>query len=143
MKPFPWWTEEHIAFQKEVSAFAKEIAPRDAVTRWTREFPYDIYRKIGSCILADELNALMPGVGRIVIGNMNGGLRQIIEYGTEEQKKRFLPKIASGEIGAVVITEMTAGTDAAGVSLAAKREGDHYILSGKKRFIVAAGTADR
>lgn len=33
MKPFPWWTEEHIAFQKEVSAFAKEIAPRDAVTR--------------------------------------------------------------------------------------------------------------
>ena len=47
MKPFPWWTEEHIAFQKEVSAFAKEIAPRDAVTRWTREFPYDIYRKIG------------------------------------------------------------------------------------------------
>ena len=65
----------------------------------------------------------MPGVGRIVIGNMNGGLRQIIEYGTEEQKKRFLPKIASGEIGAVVITEMTAGTDAAGVSLAAKRRG--------------------
>lgn len=47
MKPFPWWTEEHIAFQKEVSVFAKEIAPRDAVTRWTREFPYDIYRKIG------------------------------------------------------------------------------------------------
>lgn len=43
----------------------------------------------------------------------------------------------------MVITEMTAGTDAAGVSLAAKREGDHYILSGKKRFIVAAGTADR
>lgn len=165
MKPFPWWTEEQRAFQQEVHEFAKEIAPRDAVTRWTREFPYDVYRKIGekgytgaaipkeygglglgatgSCILADELNALMPGVGRIVIGNMNGGLRQIIEYGTEEQKKRFLPEIASGEIGAVVITEMTAGTDAAGVSVSAGKEGDHYVLSGKKRFIVAAGTADR
>lgn len=114
MKPFPWWTEEHIAFQKEVSAFAKEIAPRDAVTRWTREFPYDIYRKIGekgytgaaipkeygglglgatgSCILADELNALMPGVGRIVIGNMNGGLRQIIEYGTEGAEEEISPE---------------------------------------------------
>ena len=165
MKPFPWWTEEQRAFQQEVHEFAKAIAPRDAVTRWTREFPYDVYRKIGekgytgaaipkeygglglgatgSCILADELNALMPGVGRIVIGNMNGGLRQIIEYGTEEQKKRFLPEIASGEIGAVVITEMTAGTDAAGVSVSAGKEGDHYVLSGKKRFIVAAGTADR
>ncbi len=165
MKPFPWWTEEQVAFQKEVHAFAKEIAARDAVTRWTREFPYDIYKLVGekgytgaaipkeygglglgatgSCILADELNALMPGVGRIVIGNMNGGLRQIIEYGTEEQKKRFLPEIASGEIGAVVITEMTAGTDAAGVAVSARKEGGSYILNGKKRFIVAAGVADR
>ena len=165
MKPFPWWTEEQKAFQQEVHAFAKEIAARDAVTRWTREFPYDIYKLVGekgytgaaipkeygglglgatgSCILADELNALMPGVGRIVIGNMNGGLRQIIEYGTEEQKQRFLPEIASGEIGAVVITEMTAGTDAAGVAVTAKRDGENYILNGKKRFIVAAGVADR
>ena len=85
----------------------------------------------------------MPGIGRIVVGNMNGGLRQIIEAGTEEQKKRFLPQIASGEIGAVVITEMTAGTDAAGVALTAKRVGDKYILQGKKRFIVGAGVAER
>ena len=47
MKPFPWWTEEQRAFQQEVHEFAKEIAPRDAVTRWTREFPHDVYRKIG------------------------------------------------------------------------------------------------
>ena len=165
MKAFPWWTEEQKAFQKEVSEFTKTIAAREAVTRWTREFPKDIFEEIGrrgyigaaipkeygglglgatgSCILADELNARMPGVGRIVVGNMNGGLRQIIEYGTEEQKKRFLPEIASGETGAVVITEMTAGTDAAGVSVTAKKEGDHYVLNGKKRFIVAAGVADR
>lgn len=165
MKPFPWWTEEHIAFQKEVSEFAKEVAARDSITRWTREFPKDILDEIGrrgflgaaipkeygglglgatgSCILADELNAKMPGVGRYTIGNMNGGLRQIIEYGTEEQKKRFLAEIASGQTGAVVITEMTAGTDAAGVSITAKKEGDHYILNGRKRFIVGAGVAER
>ncbi|TEB14734.1 Acyl-CoA dehydrogenase [Pelotomaculum sp. FP] len=165
MKGFPWWTEEQLAFQQEVRAFCKQIAPIDARTRWTREFPFEIYKEIGkrgyigaaipkeygglglgatgACILAEELHTLMPGIGRIVVGNMNGGLRQIIEAGTEEQKKRFLPAIASGEIGAVVITEMTAGTDAAGITLTAKKEGDHYVLNGKKRFIVAAGVADR
>lgn len=165
MKPFPWWTEEQKAFQKEVHEYVKTIAAREEVTRWTREFPADIFQEIGkkgyigaaipkeygglglgatgSCILADELNARMPGVGRIVIGNMNGGLRQIIEYGTEEQKAGYLSEIASGEIGAVVITEVTAGTDAAGVSVTAKKEGNHYVLNGKKRFIVAAGVAER
>lgn len=165
MKPFPWWTDEQKAFQKEVHEYAKTIAARDEVTRWTREFPEDIFKEIGakgyigaavpkeygglglgatgSCILADELNARMPGVGRIVIGNMNGGLRQIIEYGTEEQKKKLLPEIVSGETGAVVITEMTAGTDASGVSVTAGKAGDHYVLNGKKRFIVAAGVAER
>ncbi|TEB14724.1 Acyl-CoA dehydrogenase [Pelotomaculum sp. FP] len=165
MQPFPWWTDEQKAFAEEVRAFVKEIAPRDAATRWTREFPFDIYKKIGAkgyigaaipkeygglglgatgaCILSEELHSMMPGIGRIVVGNMNGGLRQIIEYGTEEQKKRFLPDIAGGEIGAVVITEMTAGTDAAGVTVTAKKEGNHYILNGKKRFIVAAGVAER
>lgn len=165
MKTFPWWTEEHKAFAKEVNEFAKEVAARDEVTRWTREAPFDLYEEMGkrgfigaaipkeygglglgatgSCILADELHTRMPGIGRIAVGNMNGGLRQIIEFGTEEQKKRFLPDIASGEVGAVVITEMTAGTDAAGVSVTAKKEGDHYVLNGKKRFIVGAGIAER
>jgi alkylation response protein AidB-like acyl-CoA dehydrogenase len=165
MEAFPWWTKEQIAFAAEVKEFAKKVAPIDAKSRWTREFPFEIYRMIGekgfmgaaipkeygglglgatgACILAEELHSLMPGIGRIVVGNMNGGLRQIIEHATEEQKKRFLPKIASGEIGAVAITEMTAGTDAAGVTLVAKKEGDHYVLNGRKRFIVGAGVADR
>ncbi|MDD4239270.1 MAG: acyl-CoA dehydrogenase family protein [Desulfotomaculaceae bacterium] len=165
MQPFPWWTKEQIAFAEEVREFVKEVAPIDAATRWTREFPYEIYKMIGergfmgaaipkeygglglgatgACILAEEIHTMMPGIGRIVVGNMNGGVRQIVEAGTEEQKKRYLPAIASGEIGAVVITEMTAGTDAAGLTLTAKKEGSNYILNGKKRFIVAAGVADR
>lgn len=165
MKAFPWWTEEQKAFAEKVRAFAKEVAAREEVTRWTREAPFDIYEEIGkrgfngaaipkeygglglgatgSCIVADELHARMPGIGRMAVGNMNGGLRQIIEFGTEEQKKRFLPEIAAGGIGAVVITEMTAGTDAAGVSIRAEKQGDKYILNGKKRFIVGAGLADR
>ena len=165
MKAFPWWTEEQKAFAEEVRTFAKEMASREEITRWTREAPFDIYEEMGkrgfigaaipkeyggrglgatgSCILADELHSIMPGIGRIAVGNMNGGLRQIIEFGTEEQKKRFLPEIASGEVGAVVITEMTAGTDAAGVEVRAEKHGNDYILNGKKRFIVGAGVAER
>lgn len=92
MKAFPWWTEEQKAFAEEVRAFAKEVAAREEVTRWTREAPFDIYKEMGkrgfigaaipkeygglglgatgSCILADELHARMPGIGRIAVGNM-------------------------------------------------------------------------
>lgn len=164
MEAFPWWTEEQKNFEKEMIAFAKEIMPRDGETRWKREFPRDIFEKIadkgytgagipkeygglglgatGACIGAEALNR-MPGPGRGFVGNMLGGLRQIVEFGTEEQKKRFLPKIAKGEIGAIVITEPFVGTDAAAIETTARREGDVYILNGKKRYIVSAGVASR
>jgi alkylation response protein AidB-like acyl-CoA dehydrogenase len=74
---------------------------------------------------------------------MLGGLRQIIEYGTEEQKRRFLPRIANGEIGAIVITEPFVGTDAAAIETTARLKEDKYILNGKKRYIVSAGLASR
>lgn len=164
MEIFPWWTEEQKRFEREIKEFAREVIPRDAETRWKREFPWDIFEKLskkgypgagipkeygglglgatGACIAAEALNR-MPGPGRAFVGNMLGGLRQIIEYGTEEQKKRFLFRIAKGEIGAIVITEPFVGTDAAAIETTAKREGDVYILSGKKRFIVSAGVASR
>jgi alkylation response protein AidB-like acyl-CoA dehydrogenase len=164
METFPWWTEEQKKFEKEVRAFADGIMARDEETRWKREFPRDIFEKLsekgypgagvpeeygglglgatGACIAAEALNR-MPGVGRVFVGNMLGGLRQIIEFGTEEQKKRFLPRIAKGELGAIVITEPFAGTDAAAVETTARREGEVYILNGKKRYIVSAGVASR
>lgn len=164
MEALPWWTEEQKKFEQEIRAFAREIMPRDEETRWKREFPWDVFEKIakkkytgagipkefgglglgatGACIAAEAFNR-MPGVGRAFVGNMLGGLRQIIEYGTEEQKKRFLPKIADGEIGAIVITEPFVGTDAAAIETTAKREGETYILNGKKRYIVSAGVASR
>jgi alkylation response protein AidB-like acyl-CoA dehydrogenase len=164
MDVYPWWTEEHKAFSAEVEAFAEEVMPIDAETRWKRQFPWEIFRRIGekgytgagvpkeygglglgatgACIAAEAFNR-MPGPGRVFVGNMLGGLRQIIEFGTEEQKRRFLPRIAQGEIGAIVITEPFAGTDAAALEMTGKRDGDAYILNGKKRYIVSAGVADR
>lgn len=165
MKPYPWWTQEHIDFQKELSDFLDGLVEEEAKSRWTREFPFEIYKKIGekkytgaavpkeygglglgctgSVIVADELWSRFPGIGRIVIGNMNGGLMQLVDHGNEEQKKRLLPNIINGELGAVVITETTAGTDASGMTVTAEKDGEEYVLNGKKRFIVAAGVADR
>ncbi|HNS13703.1 MAG TPA: acyl-CoA dehydrogenase family protein [Syntrophorhabdaceae bacterium] len=164
MESYFWWTEEQKKFAEDVHAFVKEVMPRDAETRWTREFPWDIFQKIGekgftgagipkeygglglgatgACIAAEAFNR-MPGPGRAFVGNMLGGLRQIIEYGSEEQKKSVLPRIAKGELGAIVITEPFAGTDAAAIETTARREGDVYILNGKKRYIVSAGVATR
>ncbi|MBA4418821.1 MAG: acyl-CoA dehydrogenase [Syntrophus sp. (in: bacteria)] len=164
METFPWWSEDQKKLAKEIKAFTEEVLPRDVEARWKREFPWDIFKKVaekgytgvavpkeyggmglgatGACIVVEAM-CRMPGSGRTQVGNMIGGLRQIIEFGSEEQKKRFLPRIAKGELGAVVITEPVAGTDAAAIEMTAKRNGDAYILNGKKRFIVAAGVANR
>jgi len=164
MDTYPWWTEEHKTLDREIRAFVEELLPLDAETRWKREFPWSLFKRIsergysgvgvpkeyggmglgatGACIAAEAMNR-MPGPGRIFVGNMLGGLRQIIEFGTEEQKKRFLPRIAKGEMGAIVITEPFAGTDAAAQEMKARREGNVYLLNGKKRYIVSAGVADR
>lgn len=165
MKPFWWWTQEQIDYYNELGEFFKSVAPYEGRTRYTREFPFKVFEEVGkkgflgaaipkeygglglgatgSCMLAEQAHFISPGLGRIIVGDMNGGLRQIVEKGTEEQKKRMLPGIAAGETGAVVITEVSAGTDAAGISLWAEKKGSKYILNGRKRFIVGAGVADR
>jgi alkylation response protein AidB-like acyl-CoA dehydrogenase len=74
---------------------------------------------------------------------MLGGIHQLKLYGTEEQKERWMPDIANGELGAVAITEPFVGSDAAATETTAVRNGDEYIITGKKRFTTDAGTADR
>ncbi|GAF91555.1 unnamed protein product, partial [marine sediment metagenome] len=62
----------------------------------------------------------------------------------DEQKQTWLPKIASGEeLGALCITEPFAGSDAANVFTSATKDGDEWVLNGKKRFITGAGVSDR
>lgn len=164
MEAYPWWTEEQKKFAIEVKKFADEMIPRDEESRWKREFPWDIFKLIGekgyygagipkeygglgmgatgACILTEEVSR-MPALSFVFGATMLGGLRQIIEFGTEEQKKKFLPRIAKGELGAICITEPFAGTDAAATETTARRDGERYLISGKKRFIVSAGVASR
>lgn len=80
---------------------------------------------------------------RSIIGTNNGiGSAAIVFDGTEDQKQRYLPKYATGElIGSFCLTEPDVGSDSAAVKTSARLEGDHYILNGTKRFITNAPRA--
>ncbi len=78
----------------------------------------------------------------ILSGSVSLCIAPIVEFGTPEQKARFLPKLFSGEwLGAFGLTEPNAGTDAAGQQTTAVKDGDSYILNGSKIFITNAGYA--
>lgn len=73
------------------------------------------------------------------------GLPQVIlqTFGTQEQKKAYIPKLATGEwVGAFALSEASSGSDAASLRTTAKRDGDHYVLNGSKLWITQADTAD-
>jgi alkylation response protein AidB-like acyl-CoA dehydrogenase len=83
------------------------------------------------------------GLGLSVGAHVTIGTVPIWLHGTEEQKRRYLPKLCSGEhIGAMAITEPEAGSDAAGIKCSARREGDEWIINGSKIFITNGSIAD-
>lgn len=92
--------------------------------------------------VAFELGRASPAF-RSLIGTNNGiGSQGIVIDGTEEQKQRYLPRLASGEIiGSFALTEPGSGSDAASLRTSARREGDAYVINGTKRFITNAPEA--
>ena len=92
--------------------------------------------------VAFELARTSPAF-RSLIGTNNGiGGQGIVIDGTDEQKRRWLPRLASGElVGAFALTEPGSGSDAASLATSARRDGDHYVLNGTKRFITNAPEA--
>ena len=93
-------------------------------------------------LVAIELGKTSPAF-RSLIGTNNGiGSAAIVFNGTEEQKRKYLPKYASGEwVSCFCLTEPEAGSDAASLRTTAVRDGDHYVLNGSKRFITNAPVA--
>lgn len=159
------FNEEQEMMQKMVSAFANtEIAP--FVERMEDgEFPRPIMDKMGelglmgitvpeqygganmdfiSYILAiHELSKVSPTVGVILSVHTSVGTNPILYFGTDEQKERYIPKLATGEyLGAFCLTEPSAGSDAGGVKTRAVKEGNHYRINGTKVFITNGGEAD-
>ncbi|GAB3789292.1 acyl-CoA dehydrogenase [Virgibacillus kimchii] len=160
------FTEEQNMMRKMVQDFArKELAP--AVEQMEREdcFPREIIQKMGELGLMGipvpekhggtgmdfisyitaihELSKVSATIGVILSVHTSVGTNPILYFGNEEQKKYYLPKLASGEyLGAFALTEPGAGSDAANIRTKAVKKGDSYILNGSKVFITNGGEAD-
>lgn len=91
----------------------------------------------------EELSKYCATTGVIVSAHTSLCCQPIYQFGTEEQKQKYLPKLCSGEwIGAFALTEPNAGTDASGQQTVAVDMGDHWVLNGTKIFVTNAGVAD-
>lgn len=95
-----------------------------------------------NCIVVEELSRACVGVSVSFAGSGLGAY-PILLYGTEEQKKRYLPDIASGKrLAAFGATEANAGSDVAAMQTTARRDGDGYVLNGTKQWITNGGEAE-
>jgi len=98
---------------------------------------------ISYAIVIEELSRGCASTGVVVSAHTSLVVDPIFHYGTEEQKKKYLPPLCSGEkIAAHAMTEPGAGTDIASISTTAKKEGDKYIINGTKHFITNGNEAE-
>ena len=158
--------EEHQDILEMVHDFAvNEVKPLAAEIDRTEEFPMknvkmmaemglmgipfpEEYGGAGMDTLAyiqtvEELSKYCASTGVILSAHTSLCATPIYQFGSEEQKQKYLPKLCSGEwIGAFALTEPNAGTDASGQQTVAVDAGDHWVLNGSKIFITNAGVAD-
>lgn len=94
------------------------------------------------CLVVEELSRVCPGVAVSYAGSLLGSFT-ILEYGSEEQKQRYLPDIASGKrLAAFAVTEAEAGSDIGNIKTTATRTEEGYVINGTKQFITNGGEAD-
>ncbi len=160
------YTPEQIQLRKSVREFAEaEIAPH--VMEWDEAqiFPLDVVKKLGRLgymgsvfpeeyggaglgyieysILIEELSRVDGSVGIIVAAHTSLCSNHIYKAGTEEQRRRYLSKLATGEwLGCWSLTEPEAGSDAAGTRTTAVRQGECWVINGAKTFTTNAHYAD-
>ncbi|MFN3430691.1 MAG: acyl-CoA dehydrogenase family protein [Candidatus Sericytochromatia bacterium] len=96
-----------------------------------------------AALICQAMTRVSPAAALSVGAHLNLCAHNLMRNGTEEQRQRYLPKLASGEwVGALALTEPDAGSDAMGIRTTARREGDHYVLNGSKMWITNGPNAD-
>jgi len=154
--------------QKEVQRRARDLAKRaiaPKATHWdeTEEYPWENVEKlveaqfmgmtipeayggpgrslIEAILVVEEMAKVCGITGRIVVDSNMGVVGAIATYGTEEQKRRYLPMVLKGDKPAIAITEPQAGTAATEMETTAVLDGGHYVLRGRKKYITGAGVS--
>ncbi len=151
------FTEEQKMFQTMVRKFcAAEIEPYAAKWDETSEFPYDVIKKMADAglfgvhfpeeyggsgdeitftIATEEIAHACAGLSVVYLVSLGLSIYPIMMYGTEQQKRHYIPRVINGAIVAFALTEAMAGSDVAALETRYTREGDYYVLNGQKIFI--------
>ncbi|MFD7655042.1 acyl-CoA dehydrogenase family protein [Actinosynnema sp. NPDC059797] len=156
--------EEHEALRKTVEEFARaEVAPVIGGFYEREEFPYEIVAKMGRmglfglpfpeehggmggdyfalCLALEELARVDSSVAITLEAGVSLGAMPVYRFGSDEQKARWLPSLASGEVlGAFGLTEPGGGSDAGALRTTAVLDGDEWVINGTKAFITNSGT---
>ena len=156
--------QEYVDLQKTVAAFAQDVvAPVIAEHYEAHTFPYDVVRQMGEmglfglpfpeehggmggdyfalCLALEEIARVDSSVAITLEAAVSLGAMPIYRYGSDEQKREWLPRLLSGEmLGAFGLTEPGGGTDAGAARTTARLEGDEWVINGTKAFITNSGT---
>jgi short-chain 2-methylacyl-CoA dehydrogenase len=157
-------SEEHEALRKTVEQFARDVvSPQAERLDATEAFPYDIVRQMGEmglfglpfpeeyggmggdyfalCLAIEELARVDSSVAITLEAGVSLGAMPVYRFGTEEQRREWLPRLASGrELGAFGLTEPGGGTDAGATRTRAELRDGEWVIDGSKAFITNAGT---
>src|SRR6476620_322293 len=161
-----FFDDSHLATREMVREFAREeVAPVAAKLDADAKFPWDNIRKmadlgllgvpwpeelggagldlISYMIVIHELAKVDASHGLTISAHTTLGTSPIVKFGTEEQRQRYVPLLATGRVmGGFGLTEPAAGSDAGGTRSTAVRRGDCYVLNGTKRFITHGGVGE-
>jgi butyryl-CoA dehydrogenase len=159
-------SSEQQMFQKIIREFCeKELKPIAAKIDKEEHFPFEFYKKAGQMglmgmtvpqkyggagidkvsymIALEEISRYCGSTGLTVEAHNSLSIGHIYEHGTEEQRKKYLPKLCSGKgFAAWALTEPNAGSDAASIQTTAVLKGDEWIINGTKQFITTGDIAD-
>ena len=145
------YADTHLGKAAEYDAEVK--FPRDAVeaaaklgllrTTVAKEYGGSAMGNLASCVMLEEINAACVSTG-VTISVHNSLVNSLLgKWCTDEQKKRWFPKLVTGEwLGAYCLSEAFSGSDAAALRCEAKKDGDHYVMDGAKLWITTGSEAD-